>query len=54
VNIVQPVLTLSLLLAFTGAAAAELKPLDESARKKLDAIPNEGDADAAAAPEERA
>lgn len=41
-KIVQPVLTLALFLAFTGAAAAELKPLDETSRKKLDAIPNEG------------
>lgn len=41
-KIVQPLLTLTLLLAFTGAAAAELAPLDQAARKKLESIPNEG------------
>ena len=41
-KIVQPILALALLLAGASGAAAELKPLDQAARKQLDAIPNEG------------
>jgi len=42
VRIVQPILALALLLTGATGAAAELKPLDDKARKQLDAIPNEG------------
>jgi len=42
VKIVQPLLTLILLLATAGAVAAEPAALDQAQRKALDAIPNEG------------
>jgi hypothetical protein len=42
VKIVQPLLTLTLLFATAGAAAAEPAALDQAQRKALDSIPNEG------------